>query len=391
MFSLRRLQRTIGLGAAALSCLALVGAASAEVVGPDLIDRSSVDGASNYMFLFDDGTPGFTTTGIVETWSFYNDNGTSEAGRTLEPLILKQVGTNWIVTGVGAAVTTPATMSGVQTYDFDLAWGSSVVGPGYTFAHHDLNSPGSIEYNSASVPEATHRYYYLGASSPAVGRTISDASFSTRQRTYSIQLSTQQIPMVTTGNDLINRANKDGANGGLFVDNEPLDAYLSGYPVIEWAFYDNDTEGLQVTPLLLEKVGSSFIVRGIGETRTSTGRGEQHYMFDLVDGTDVVGVDYYFGWKDGSLTADNTGVIDWSDSGSSVDGIRYFSTGHANNLYAGRDLGGGTFYGRDYSFQLTVAIPEPAAGVLLGLSGLALAAVGARRGRRRRGQGGMTT
>ena len=45
------------------------------------------------------------------------------------------------------------------------------------------------------------------------------------------------------------------------------------------------------------------------------------FAFDLVDGRNVVSApgSFYFGWNDGSLLADNHGVIDWSDG--TADGV----------------------------------------------------------------------
>ncbi len=358
-------------------CLALLGAARAEVIGPALISRPSMDGASNYMFMHDDGTPGFTTPGIVTSWSFYNDNGAAQGGRTLEPVLLKKVGTSWVVTGVGQSVTTPATLSGVQTYPFNLVWGSDLVGPDYTFAHHDLGNPGSIESIWPGGNAETHRYLLRTSAKRPLGETIADASFSTRQRIYSVQFSSVGFgaPLTTMGDPLINRAANDGASGARFVLTDP---FANSGRVIEWAFYDNDTPGRQITPLILELVGSSYFVRGIGTTRTTTTLGEQHVLFGLVSGVDEVLADsYYFAWKDGTPTVHNPGVIDWNDNGSSTDGIRYFGTG---GVALGQNLGAGTFYGRDYSVQVTTFIPEPATLSLLGLGGLALL----RRRRRKR-------
>jgi len=118
--------------------MALVAAFSgemvrAEIIGPALINRTNVDTAANYMFLYDNGTstPGFTHWGLVTSWAFYNDNGTAQGNRQIEPVILKKTGDNsWLITGVGQPITTPANMTGVQTFPFILASGSSVVGPG---------------------------------------------------------------------------------------------------------------------------------------------------------------------------------------------------------------------------------------------------------------------
>jgi len=192
MFASSRLGKAAGAIAAVWLCLGTLGAASAEIVGADLIARTSgPDGANNYLFLYDTGTatPGFTQTGTVVTWSFFNDNGDAQAGHTLEPVILKKEGTNWVVTGVGATVTAPTGMSGVQTFDFNLISGSAEVGPGYTFAHHDVGTPGAIEYTGVSGT-GLQRYIHRSGSKESPGTVIADSSLSGRDRIYSIQLQT---------------------------------------------------------------------------------------------------------------------------------------------------------------------------------------------------------
>jgi hypothetical protein len=359
--------------------LVLAGGARAEVIGPALVNRSSMDGAANYLFMHDDGTPGFTKTGTVTSWFFFNDNGTAQGGRTIEPLLMKRSGTNWVVTGVGQTLTTPATMSGVQTYPFVLASGSNVVGPDYTFAHHDLNNGGSIEADWPGGNTWTHRYIARSGSKEILGTTLADASFSTRSRVYSIEFATREDPMFTVGNALINRASEDGANGGLFMLTK---TFSGGGHLIEWAYYDNDaySPDRQITPLILENVAGNYLIRGIGTTRTTTEQGEQHWLFNLTAGSDLIGPGYYFAWKDGTPLADNAGVIDW-DANALGTGMRYFGTGHAGNLPLDRNLGAGTLYGRDYSLQVTMVTPEPATFGLLALGGLALA-----RRRRRTGE-----
>jgi hypothetical protein len=48
------------------------GMVRAEIIGPALINRTNVDTAANYMFLYDNGTstPGFTHWGLVTSWPF---------------------------------------------------------------------------------------------------------------------------------------------------------------------------------------------------------------------------------------------------------------------------------------------------------------------------------
>jgi hypothetical protein len=352
----------------ALVVAAVVSSAQAEVIGPSLINRPGVDTAPGYMFMYDSGaaTPAFTMPGVVTQWSFYNDNGATQGGRTLEPIILKKSGTNWVVTGVGAAVTTPASLSGTMTFPFTLVAGSGLVGPGYTFAHHDTINAGTIEYTD-TVGTGTHRYYGIGAATPALGTAYADAGFSARNRTYSEQMTTWDS-LETLGNDLIDRpVAGDGAVGGLFM----LSGGFTSSPgrLVEWAFFDNEdnTPDRLITPLLLQKTGANYFIRGIGTTRTTTEAGEQHYPFGLVAGSDYAGLDYFFAWRDGSTTVGNAGVIDWTDG--VAPGIRYFGTG---NITLDQNLAGGSAYNRAYSVQAYSLIPEPATLSLVGLGALAL-------------------
>ncbi|MDW8038186.1 MAG: hypothetical protein RMI90_09120 [Thermoguttaceae bacterium] len=370
-----RLLRGVLTGGMAFLAALSGGIASAEIIGPALINRGNVDTGFNYMFLYDTGTatPGFTHWGFATSWAFYNDNGTAQCGRQVEPVILKKVGTeSWVITGVGQPITTPATMSGVQSFPFILASGSSVVGPGYTFAHRDLNNAGSIEFDFISP--GTHRYLGRGSNADVVGDLLS--GFSTpANRIYSIQFTTQNQPMVPLGNPLINRATDDG-DSGIFIHTQEFSFWA---PVVEWAFYDNDnfTPDRQITPLILEKVGNNYIIRGIGQTRTTTERGEQHYLFDVVAGSNMIGPGYYFGWwtgawANGQPTATNAGVIDFDTLASGTLGILWFQTpgnfGLGTQLTATGQLGVGSFHARMYSVEVTLAVPEPASALLASLA-----------------------
>jgi autotransporter-associated beta strand protein len=77
------------------------------------------------------------------------------------------------------------------------------------------------------------------------------------------------------------------------------------------------TAGRSVTPLLFEKVGSSYVLRAIGATRTPTaGTADQTFDFDVQEGSaEIRNSHFYFGWKDGTQTSSNQGVISW-DPGS---------------------------------------------------------------------------
>lgn len=198
-----------------------------------------------------------------------------------------------------------------------------------------------------------------GSNPERPGQTLT--GFSGRDRVCSIQFGTEEKPFVFFGNDLIDRPANDGASGGIFIDERPFTVRAR---LLEWAFYDNDnfSPDRQITPLVLEKVGTNYIVRGIGATRTTTELGEQRYLFDLVAGTDLVGPGYFFGWRDGSLTTTNQGVIDFTDG---VGAVRYFGAPASFGLDG--NLGAGAFYARTYSFQTIQVIPEPTSLALLGI------------------------
>ncbi len=151
------------------------------------------------------------------------------------------------------------------------------------------------------------------------------------------------------GDPLVDRVSNDGASGYMFVILEP---FRDAGRVTSWSIFDNDTAGRQVTPLLVQRSGDNYVIRGVGATRTSNGAGVQSFDFSLTSGSDFVGTDYYLAFKDGSVTADNAGVIDFANG--SADGIRYFAAPHTNNLAIGRDIGAGIFSDRDYSIQATV-------------------------------------
>jgi hypothetical protein len=346
----------------ALALTVAAQSASAEIVGSSLMNRVSVDASSGYVFFYDNGTstPGFGEAGYLTSWSFYNDNGTAQANRSLELLIMQKTSTGWVVTGTGTTITTPSSMTGVQTYNFTLSSGNAFVGPNYTFAHHDVGTAGSIEFDSVTAGAGTQRYYSSTYStSIPVGTAFASGSFSTLGRVYSVQ-ATGSAELWSYGNPLIDRAYNDQSGDYSFVQLNPLEEGK----LVAWAFYDNDGTANQITPLLLEEVGGSYYVRGIGTTRTTNGAGLQYYEFGLVSGVDRVGADFYLGWKDGTPSASNAGVIDWTDVAGL--GVRYF--GGTNGLMAGTNLGAGAFAARTYSLQALLAVPEPSSLALFSIA-----------------------
>jgi len=130
--------------------------------------------------------------------------------------------------------------------------------------------------------------------------------------------------------------------------------------VDSWSFFNDNFVAppqKQITPMIVENVGGSFVVTGIGATRTSTGTGAQDYSFDLVAGSAEVGPGKFLAWKDGSNGADNAGVAPFDQNlGQSV---RWFGGGHTA-FAAGENLGAGQAFPRTYSIRATSdAVPPP--------------------------------
>jgi hypothetical protein len=144
-----------------------------------------------------------------------------------------------------------------------------------------------------------------------------------------------------------------------------------------WQFFHGEVTR-RLTPLLLEKVGSEFVIRGVGATRASSGMGAQEYDFELVAGTDLIGDNFYFGWKDGGNGVNNAGVSEYDAGGPGVLGFG----GSFTTFYVGDSLGSpSTVFNRTYSVSAT-AVPEPGTAVLAGIGTLVLAF--AARARRRK-------
>ncbi len=176
----------------------------------------------------------------------------------------------------------------------------------------------------------------------------------------------------------------DTAQGAIFVENQGFS--IPGSHLLSFGFYDNlpAENGLLVTPIIFHNTGSGFVVSGVGSPVINASTGAQTFAFSLAAGSADVGPGYYFGYKNGTDANPNqTGVIEFSFSGSAVPSESYFGTNLSNDLIpVGTNLGAGTFLGpninqdyRIYSVQAT-ATPEPSTFVLggLGAAGLIVAA-----------------
>jgi hypothetical protein len=102
---------------------------SAATIGPDLIQRALVDGATGYDSVYQGDFPNVGER--VTDFSFFN-NQTSNT-RWITPLILAfEGGRVWQVTGIGTSVEN--TGMGVQSHSFGLQSGSDMIlGSNYTF------------------------------------------------------------------------------------------------------------------------------------------------------------------------------------------------------------------------------------------------------------------
>jgi hypothetical protein len=328
----------------------------AEIVGNPLLPRPITDTANGSIFILDDP---FTARGVVTDWSIYD----AEAPTSLEitPLIVEPVGNGWQVTGIGA--TQIVTEFGVQEHEFDLVSGSSQVGPGSYFAWKD----GGQGTNNTGVPEwfdgLPGTVDSLGTvTSFGIGEVLDTER--SLNRTYSIQADAVAGggggPSETVCNPVIDAPSLDDDAGTVFVLTSA--PFTVNGDVTEWRFFHGQTDR-RITPLILEKVADDYVIRGIGATRNSNGMGAQNFEFELVSGSDAVGPNFVFGWKDGGNGVSNTGVAEWNDVTN--DSVIWFGGGHGT-FYVGDVLGPGVApLSRTYSISAN-AVPEPSSVALAG-------------------------
>lgn len=171
----------------------------------------------------------------------------------------------------------------------------------------------------------------------------------------------------TIGDSLIDRGFNDGASGSIFVVPDSFGSTTEELTM--WSIFDNENSGGQVTPLILEDIGSSYTIRGIGTTRASDASGVQSFNFDLVSGSADVGGNLFFAWKDGSNGTNNQGVIDFSSDNSDL--ITWLGNSRTS-FNVGDNFSVASNFGRSYSIQAsaTTSVPfefSPTTGLILSL------------------------
>ncbi len=160
------------------------GSTQVDPIGPEVIDRPTIDGASGSIFLLDNYP--FTDAGTVTEWSFFANNPVAN-GRAITPLIIKLEGGTYQITGIGATRVNEG--SGKQNYPFDLQQGNANVSAGnYFFGFMDGsnagNNAGVIDWDNNTAD--TIRWFGGGhAGNLFDGRQLPASQIF--PRTYSIQ------------------------------------------------------------------------------------------------------------------------------------------------------------------------------------------------------------
>jgi hypothetical protein len=161
----------------------------------------------------------------------------------------------------------------------------------------------------------------------------------------------------------------DGASTAYVLSGQPFGSGANGLNLTSWSFYAG-TGGRSITPLLLEfSSGNTYVVRGIGQTVTPSSAGAQtNLAFNVITGSAAItNANFYFGWKDGSTTSANQGVISWSGSGAEqVQSLTGNSSTNITTAGLSLDFGNTSLDSRTYSVQATAsAIPEPSTNAAL--------------------------
>jgi len=157
-------------------------------------------------------------------------------------------------------------------------------------------------------------------------------------------------------NGLLNRGSIDTV-ATTFVNLINLNVTI-GMSLNSWSLYVGSINKY-ITPLILEDVGSTnYVVRGIGTARYVSTAGINSYNFDVVEGSDIfVSSAYRFGWKDGTPTSANAGVISYAGGNPVAQTTYALSNNSSTNISLNQTYTfGNTGLGnRSYSFKLDFA------------------------------------
>ncbi|MCA9245736.1 MAG: lamin tail domain-containing protein [Planctomycetales bacterium] len=155
----------------------------------------------------------------------------------------------------------------------------------------------------------------------------------------------------TVGNTLITRSTTDLAEGSLFaLESSPFSQIGT---LTHWSIYTQATR--DITPMIVRLVDvDGYVITGIGQTRTTTGAGPEQFEFEILAGSDQVGPEYFFAWKDGTNGANNAGVAPFDATGDAS--VRWF--GQHTTIATGEVLGPGQSLTRTYSIQATAEFPD---------------------------------
>jgi hypothetical protein len=163
-----------------------------------------------------------------------------------------------------------------------------------------------------------------------------------------------------------------------------------GLNLASWSFHSGAWEEIStrdVTPMLFQSIGDGYYtVVAIGATVTADKNTVYDQPFNLVEGsTAITGTNFYFGWKDGTTTSANQGVISWDHNPDGPNTAVALAENSSENLA----LGASYYFGnlglaeRSYRFTATATvIPEP--GTYAAWLGLGVFAIAQLRRRTRR-------
>lgn len=122
----------------------------------------------------------------------------------------------------------------------------------------------------------------------------------------------------TQGEPIVARSQLDAVTGSMHILST---AFTEPASLSTWSFYSTTTR--EVTPIIVQDNGlGGYVLRGIGQSRTSSGAGAQQFAFNLQSGSATVGPGYYFGWFDGSPAA--SGPVTVLDAGFEQTSVAFF-------------------------------------------------------------------